>query len=70
LIAKKMLYQVLRRFSMVIVVQGVVGYLQYFLGVPIGLVAVHVAVSVLVWLCALDIYWNSRLSVMPTNVLD
>ncbi len=70
LIAKKILDRVLRRFSMVIVVQGAVGYLQYFLGVPIGLVAVHVAVSVLVWLCALDIYWSSRLSVMPTNVLD
>ena len=60
----------LKRFSAVLVFQGAIGYLQYFLGVPIGLVAVHVATSVAVWLCAVDVYWNSRLSVSPNNVLD
>ena len=60
----------LGRYLFVLVFQGVIGYAQYFLGVPVKLVAVHVAVSVLVWLCALDIYWNSRLSALPQSVLD
>ena len=68
--ARVLLSKPLKRFSAVLVFQGAIGYLQYFLGVPIGLVAVHVATSVAVWLCAVDVYWNSRLSVSPNNVLD
>jgi len=34
---------------LVAVVQGGVGYLQYFTGVPAGLVAVHVALATLLW---------------------
>jgi len=60
----------LGRYLFVLVFQGVIGYAQYFLGVPVKLVAIHVAESVLVWLCALDIYWNSRLSALPQSVLD
>ena len=41
--------------------QGLIGYVQYFSGLPVLLVAVHVAISVAVWLGALDLYWNSRL---------
>ena len=37
------------------VVQGSVGYLQYFTGVPVALVAVHIALSVAVWLAALQL---------------
>ncbi|MFF3439381.1 heme A synthase [Streptosporangium sp. NPDC002721] len=33
--------------------QGVVGYVQYFLGVPAALVNLHVLGATLVWLCAL-----------------
>ena len=68
--ARVLLSKPLKRFSAVLIFQGAIGYLQYFLGVPIGLVAVHVATSVAVWLCAVDVYWNSRLSVSPNNVLD
>ncbi len=68
--ARVLLTKSLKRFSAVLIFQGAIGYLQYFLGVPIGLVAVHVATSVAVWLCAVDVYWNSRLSVLPNNVLD
>ncbi len=57
---KILLTRSLKRFSVVLIFQGIIGYLQYFLGVPVGLVAVHVATSVAVWLCALDIYWRSR----------
>ena len=68
--AKKLLMRPLKRFAAVVLFQGVIGYLQYFLGVPIGLVAIHVATSVAVWLCALDVYWSSRLSALPNSVLD
>lgn len=66
----KLLIRPLKRFSFVLVFQGAIGYLQYFLGVPIGLVAIHVAASVAVWLCAIDVYWASRLSALPNSVLD
>jgi cytochrome c oxidase assembly protein subunit 15 len=58
------------RFLFVLVVQGGIGYTQYFLGVPVILVALHVAISVAVWLCAVDVYWNSRLSTQQPNVID
>lgn len=67
---KKLLMRPLKRFVAVVLFQGAIGYLQYFLGVPIGLVAIHVATSVAVWLCALDVYWSSRLSALPNSVLD
>jgi cytochrome c oxidase assembly protein subunit 15 len=68
--ASKLLMRPLKRFAAVVLFQGAIGYLQYFLGVPIGLVAIHVATSVAVWLCALDVYWSSRLSALPNSVLD
>jgi cytochrome c oxidase assembly protein subunit 15 len=37
----------------VIVAQGAVGYAQYFTGVPVGLVAIHVFGSVCVWVAVL-----------------
>lgn len=69
-LAKSLLRRSLTRFGAVVVFQGLVGYSQYFLGLPVILVAVHVATAVAVWLCALDIYWNSRLSEAPTNVKE
>ncbi len=53
----------LERFLGIGLLQGLVGYVQYFSGLPVLLVAVHVAISVAVWLGALDLYWNSRLSI-------
>lgn len=46
-------------FLFVALLQAGVGYLQYFTGVPILLVAVHIALSIAVWLCALRL--NGRL---------
>lgn len=40
-------------FLFLVVLQGGLGYLQYFTGVPVPLVALHVALSVVVWLVAL-----------------
>jgi cytochrome c oxidase assembly protein subunit 15 len=42
-------------FLFVAVLQGGLGYLQYFTGVPVPLVALHVALSVAVWLAALHL---------------
>ena len=36
--------------------QGFIGYVQYCAGVPAPLVAVHVALSVIVWLCAFEVF--------------
>lgn len=46
--------------------QGFIGYVQYFAGVPAPLVAVHVALSVTVWLCSFAVF----LPVSTLLVLD
>ena len=51
--------QVRRRLAELIgliVAQGALGYTQYFLGVPRGLVLLHVTGAVLVWIVALRLY--------------
>lgn len=60
-IFRRILADPLERFLGVGLLQGLIGYVQYFSGLPVLLVAVHVAISVAVWLGALDLYWNSRL---------
>lgn len=50
----------LRIFLVLAVAQGGLGYIQYFLGVPEGLVVLHLLGSVLVWIAA----WRIRLSVV------
>lgn len=49
-----------------ILVQGAIGYVQYFTGVPPGLVIVHVLGSVVVWLCALS--FDLSLTTRPLEV--
>ncbi|MFM8266274.1 MAG: COX15/CtaA family protein [Acidimicrobiia bacterium] len=49
-------------FLFLAVLQGGVGYLQYFTGVPVVLVAVHIALSVAVWLAALNLSITARRS--------
>ena len=36
--------------------QGFIGYVQYFGGVPAPLVAIHIALSVVVWLCVFAVF--------------
>ena len=43
-----------------IVAQGVIGYTQYFTGLPAGLVWVHVAGSLLIWIAALQLMFAAR----------
>lgn len=47
-------------FLFLAVLQGGIGYLQYFTGVPVALVAVHIALSVAVWLSALHLATTAR----------
>ena len=51
----------LELFLFVAVAQGGVGYLQYFSGVPAQLVAIHVALSVAVWISVLRLWIAARL---------
>ena len=48
----------------VLVLQGAVGYTQYFTGVPPGLVALHVFGATLVWIAALVLYLHLRAPVV------
>jgi heme A synthase len=43
-----------------ILIQGSVGYTQYFTGLPAGLVWVHVTGSVLIWITALRLMFALR----------
>lgn len=49
-------------FLFLAVLQGGIGYLQYFTGVPVVLVAIHIALSVAVWLAALQLVARSGAS--------
>ena len=44
------------RLLSAITAQGFIGYVQYFGGVPAPLVAIHIALSVLVWLCVFAVF--------------
>ena len=46
-----------------IVVQGAIGYAQYFLGVPAGLVILHIVGSVAVWISVLRLLFAMRVAV-------
>jgi cytochrome c oxidase assembly protein subunit 15 len=44
------------RLLAAICAQGFIGYVQYFSGVPAPLVAIHIALSIVVWLCVFAVY--------------
>jgi cytochrome c oxidase assembly protein subunit 15 len=61
----------LETLAVLMVAQGSLGYFQYFVGVPAGLVAIHVGVSVAVWISALALVDTARNSVTRRQfVLD
>jgi cytochrome c oxidase assembly protein subunit 15 len=47
-------------FVGLLLVQGAIGYAQYFSGLPAGLVWVHVTTAVLVWIAALRLFFALR----------
>jgi heme a synthase len=50
-------------FTVIALAQGVIGYIQYFTGIPEILVAAHLLGATLVWIAA----WRIRLSVITQN---
>ncbi|CAB4879439.1 unannotated protein [freshwater metagenome] len=52
--------KVLRAFFIIALLQGFIGYLQYFTGIPEILVAAHLLGATLVWIAA----WRIRLSII------
>jgi cytochrome c oxidase assembly protein subunit 15 len=50
-------------FTVIALLQGAVGYIQYFTGIPEILVAAHLLGATLVWIAA----WRIRLSVITQN---
>jgi len=42
--------------------------LQYFTGVPVLLVAIHIALSVAVWLAALNLATTARRGIRATSI--
>ena len=48
-------------FLVLAILQGGLGYWQYFTGVPIALVAIHIAGSVAVWLAALNLVAQAQI---------
>ncbi len=58
------LSQNLELLLLMLVAQGFLGYFQYFVGVPAGLVAIHVGLSVAVWISALALF-NATRSTRP-----
>ncbi len=41
-------------------VQGAIGYIQFYSGVPIGLVSLHMLGACLVWIASLNVYMGTR----------
>ena len=66
--ATRQAFRRLRWLVLVVVAQGALGYTQYFLGVPPGLVALHVAGSVAVWVATLVTYLG--LFSYPAEIVD
>lgn len=53
--ASRTIVNAFEAFLFLAVVQGALGYLQYFTGVPVALVAIHVTLSVAVWVSVLHL---------------
>ena len=48
--------RLLKYFFLVSLLQGAIGYVQYFLGLPEVIVAFHLLGSTLVWICAWKVW--------------
>ena len=53
----------IKTFTVIALLQGAIGYIQYFTGIPEILVAAHLLGATLVWIAA----WRIRLSVITQN---
>ncbi|AVT40569.1 heme A synthase [Plantactinospora sp. BB1] len=50
--------------------QGLIGFVQYFTGLPVALVGAHMLGSCLVWLAALAVLWSTRERTAPAAPAD
>jgi cytochrome c oxidase assembly protein subunit 15 len=50
-----------------LVAQGAVGYGQYFTGLPIGLIILHIIGSVLVWVTVVSVFLRTTMATEPTE---
>ena len=53
-------------FTVIALAQGAIGYIQYFLGIPEIIVALHLLGATLVWIAA----WRVRMSITTSPVLS
>jgi cytochrome c oxidase assembly protein subunit 15 len=60
----------LESFLALAVVQGTVGYVQYFSGVPVGLVLVHIALATAVFLAAVNLVLHTKAPSPPAASLN
>jgi len=51
------------RVGILLVIQGIVGYLQYFMGVPVLLVGFHIALASLTWISIVRLRLSVRVAV-------
>lgn len=51
----------LRTFTIIALAQGLIGYLQYFLGVPALLVGLHLLGAAVLWISAWRVFLSSRI---------
>ncbi|MEZ5216722.1 MAG: COX15/CtaA family protein [Ilumatobacteraceae bacterium] len=65
---RRRLEPAITRFVVIAVFQGAVGYIQYFSGVPIVLVAIHVFLATAVWLAAIHLAQVTTEVVEPVGV--
>ena len=63
---RRVLDDALSLFVLAALAQGGVGYVQYAMGVPAGLVGAHVLGSVLVWIAALNLWLTCRAPASPS----
>jgi len=67
----RILSNALETVAVLLIFQGALGYFQYYLDVPAGLVAIHVAASVAVWISILALLDSARISLtLRRFVLD
>jgi cytochrome c oxidase assembly protein subunit 15 len=51
----------LRTFTIIALAQGVIGYVQYFLGVPALIVGIHLLGAAVLWISAWRVFLSSRI---------
>jgi len=54
--------------GVLLVIQGALGYLQYFAGVPVVLVGIHITLAALTWIAIVRLWLESRFATIKSSV--